>query len=101
MRTETKTNEQTPRDKASLFSDIASLGALREELRLQAHLFQAEARTRFEMLEKSWHEIERVTRALEEESTEAAQRLGHAAAEMVDELKTQYRRLKSEVSARE
>lgn len=93
MRTEPRADAQTVDTHRSVLGDIRSLGALREELRLQAHLLRAEARARFERLERTWMELERVGRAIEEESTEAAKRFAHAGRQMSRDLRDEYRRL--------
>lgn len=100
MRTQGRHDQSTTATKKSVLADIESLGALREELRLQAHLLEAELRDRFELLEKNWHEIERIGRAFEQESSEAAKNLTGSAKEMAQDLRTKYRQLKSEISAR-
>lgn len=99
MRTETAKDHDTPATTKSVLADIESLAALREELRLQAHLLRAEARERFEALEHSWQEVERVGRAVEHESSDAAKRIARVGKEMIAELRTEYRRLKAQIAS--
>ena len=40
-----------------LHNDVQALSLLRDEMLLQAHLFRAEARTRWQELEVSWDEL--------------------------------------------
>ena len=83
----------TETTKRSVLDDVHDLKALREELWLQVHLFKAEAKDKFEALEKRWREVQRIIQDLEGKSTSAARTT-------VAELTEQYRLLKRELAPR-
>ena len=94
MGTATRKTERKP-----LLDDIQSVSDLREELRLEAHLFKAEARQKFEILEQRWGEIEKIAEKLRTESAEAASSPMQTAKKLISELREQYAILKKELSA--
>ena len=84
--------------KRSVLDDAKDLKALREELRLQAHLFKSEAKDTFDNLEKRWREVHRIIRSLEDKSSDAAKEISGAVRTTVDELTEQYRGLKDQLA---
>lgn len=84
-------------DTKPFLEDIRSLRDLREELRLEVHLFRAEARQRFAGLEDRWREIEKIVETLKHESTEAASEVVQSTKRSAAELHHQYELLKKEL----
>jgi hypothetical protein len=62
--------------------DITNLQGLREELRLQAHLFKKEVKDTFDSLENRWRDLEAKLPSLDKAS--------------ISDLMDNYRRLKNE-----
>jgi hypothetical protein len=83
-----------------VLDDVHDLKSLREELRLQAHLFKAEAKDKFEAVEKRWREAQRIIQSLEGKSSGAAKDVTTATRTTVAELAEQYRRLKADLAPR-
>ena len=90
----TQTTKRSPLD------DVRDLKDLREEVRLQAHLFKAEAKDKFEAVEKRWREVQRIIQSLEGTSSSAAKNITNAARTTLEELVEQYRLLKKELTPR-
>ena len=72
---------------------MKDLQALREELRLQTHLFKAEAKSRWEILEGRWREVAAAVEKLEKQSTETAKSVILATRKALTDLRVEYRRL--------
>jgi hypothetical protein len=87
--------------KATLQRELDLLSQLREELRLKAHLAKADAKTELDRLETTWlrvqEEIKRVGEHSKESAQEISAEIGVSARKLVDELKTHYSRIKSEI----
>jgi hypothetical protein len=77
----------------SILEDVNNLHDLREALRLEAHLFGAEARAKLDALEHRWRQLEPIRREIERESSKAVD----AARQIVNELAEQYRLLEKEL----
>jgi BMFP domain-containing protein YqiC len=75
--------------------DVDTLRGIRDELKLQMHLGQAEARERFEALEQRWHHLEAKLRQLRDASRHELKDVGAAAQVLVDEIREGYRHVKS------
>ena len=86
--------------KTSVLDDVKDLRALREELRLQAHLFKAEAKDRFDALESRWREIQRIIQVLEQSSSGVTKEISAAAKKTLEQLSEQYRLLMSDLGKR-
>lgn len=82
--------------KETLHHDLDQLTALRDELRVQAHLAKAELTTELDQLETRWLHIKDEVKRITEESslrTEVETR----ARGVIDELKRSYLRIKQEL----
>ncbi|HEX2483831.1 MAG TPA: hypothetical protein VHQ66_00930 [Myxococcota bacterium] len=78
-----------------LNEELDRLRATRDELRLQIHLGTAEARDRFEKLEKSWHHVEAQMKSFGAATQPDRQRIAHAARALAHEIAEGYRHLKT------
>lgn len=74
--------------------ELEGLRRLRDELRVQAHLGKAEARERWEHLEKRWEHLEGRLATLRRESREPLHDIGEAARNLLDEIREGYRHLR-------
>lgn len=75
--------------------DVSSLRGIRDELRLQLALGRAEARERFEGLEKQWSHLEGKLHQLGEASREDLSGVEAAARLLMEEIREGYRHVKS------
>ena len=75
--------------------DVEGLRQLRDELRVQLHLGKAEARERFEKVEKTWQHLEARLNLIREESSEDLSQIREAAGLLVSEIRDGYRHLRS------
>ena len=66
------------------------LQSIRDELRLQIHLGNAELRDRFEEAERKWHHLEGRMAALGETAQEEAKDIGDAVHLLMDEIREGY-----------
>jgi cell division protein FtsB len=78
-----------------LQEELDRLRATRDELRLQIHLGSAEARDRFEKLEKSWHRVEGQVKTLHGATEGDRHRIAEAARSLAREIADGYRHLKT------
>lgn len=98
--TETNEDRTTVNSNKSVFDDVEDLRGLRDEIKLQAHLFRAETRSKLEKLEPRWMELEKIGLEIARESTKATHQLKQTAKEIAKELLEQYRRLKSDLGSK-
>lgn len=77
-----------------LSEEVESLRTLRDELRVQVHLGQAEARERWDQLEKKWQHLEARAGVLAEASRDSLDDIEEAGRLLVDEIRDGYRSLK-------
>jgi hypothetical protein len=77
-----------------LKEELDKLRATRDELRLQIHLGAADARDRFEKLEKSWHSMESHVKSLGTATQDDRKRIDEAARALAREIAEGYRHLK-------
>lgn len=77
-----------------LKEEFENLRMLRDELRVRIHLAKAEARDRWEELEKDWERVEGKIKVIGEEAQESAKEVGEATGNLIDELRDAYRRLR-------
>ena len=68
------------------------LKRLRDEARLQAHLFSAEMRTEFEKLEEDWKVMKR-DMCMDQPITKSVDGIKHAAEPLMTDLRDAYERL--------
>jgi chromosome segregation ATPase len=73
---------------------MQELARVRDELRLQAHLFGAEAREDWVLLEPRWRELERKVDRLRGTLGEVAGDVWEAVKLLADELASSYRRIR-------
>jgi cell division protein FtsB len=78
-----------------LQEELDKLRATRDELRLQIHLGTAEARDRFEKLEKSWHRVEGHVKTLHAATEKDRARIAESARALAHEIAEGYRHLKT------
>lgn len=74
--------------------EVDELRGLRDDLKLQVHLGQMEAQSRFEKAEKDWEHLEAKLKVLADASREAAEEVGDAARLLVDEIRAGYRHVR-------
>lgn len=79
--------------------DVDSLAGLRDELRLQAHLFKAEMADRWNEAEARWHDIEDEVLAVRAAAGKSRAELGAAASLTAEVLRKTYRDLREAVRA--
>jgi len=77
-----------------LHREVDELRGLRDDLKLQVHLGQMEAQSRFEKAEKDWEHLEGKLKVLSGASREAADEVGDAARLLVDEIRAGYRHVR-------
>lgn len=75
--------------------EVEELRRVRDELRVQIHLARAEARERWEDLEKRWQHLEGKLRVLRAESRDSLGEIGEAGRLLADEIRKGYRHLRS------
>lgn len=80
-----------------LKEEVNTLRRIRDELRVQVALGQAEVRDRWELTEKRWHELEGRMKLLREASRTEAKEIGTAARLLVDEIREGYEHLRKQV----
>ena len=71
-----------------------SVEQIRDELKLKAHLGQAEAKEELEKLEKKWHAFLAEYKPLADEAGKTAENAGAALALMGEEIKAGYKRIR-------
>ena len=80
--------------KSSLEKIKASIEQMRDEIKLKAHLGQAEAKDELEQLEKKWNGFLAEYKPLTEEAGKTAGNAGAALALAGEEIKAGYKRLR-------
>jgi hypothetical protein len=75
--------------------ELEGLRQIRDELRVQSELGQAELRDRFDGLEKRWHELEGKLKVLREEASGDVENVKDAARLLAAEIRDGYKHLKS------
>lgn len=84
----------------SVIAHIDSLAGLRDELHLQAHLFQAEARDRWQEAETRWSEMQRDLRDLRTAAAHSRDELAAALALTAEALRKSYQDLREATRTR-
>jgi hypothetical protein len=77
--------------------EVNTLRRIRDELRVQLALGEAEVRDRWELTEKRWHELEGRMKVLREASRAEAKEIGAAARLLLDEIREGYEHLRKSV----
>jgi len=80
--------------KSSLEKIKASIEQMRDEVKLKAHLGQAEAKDELEQLEKKWNTFLTDYKPLADEAGKTAENAGAALALAGEEIKAGYKRLR-------
>ena len=78
-----------------LAKELDQLRTVRDELRVKLHLGGAEAKERWEQLEKSWSQAEAKLRRLRDESKEDLDHVSEAARNLLNEIRAGYEHVKS------
>lgn len=87
-------SELRARIESEIKSEIESLRAARDELRVQVHLGAVEAREAWEKAEKNWSHLEGRIKVLGEATQESLEEIGTAAGILADEIRRGYQHLR-------
>lgn len=79
---------------SSVIADIDSLSGLRDELRLQVHLFQADAKDRWHDAERRWTEIQHELGEIRASADHSREELAAALTLTADALRKSYQDLR-------
>jgi hypothetical protein len=79
----------------ALHNEVQALTVLRDEIKLQAHLFHAESRTRWQELEVRWDELKEHMQRAKVAAADTVPQVQGAAQELATALKTGYADLKN------
>jgi len=82
------------RKENSNFTDVSNVERLRNELRVQAHLFKSEIKKEWQGLEREWKRWERRGTPVKRAAKEAALDLKEASETLLRTLKQGYERIK-------
>ncbi len=74
--------------------EIESLRTTRDELNVQVHLAAADARDRWEELERSWQHLESHAKQISQAASDAAEGVEQAASLLIDEIKAGYQHIR-------
>jgi SMC interacting uncharacterized protein involved in chromosome segregation len=74
--------------------ELESLRTTRDELQVQVHLAAAEARDRWEDLERSWSHLESHVKQISQAASDAADGVEQAASLLIDEIKASYQHIR-------
>jgi hypothetical protein len=75
-------------------SEIKSLGQLRDELRLKAHLLRADLRAEMDRLETEWQRLNREIEPVKDAAAESAKELGASTKQLLKSLRHGYERIR-------
>lgn len=89
----------TKKIKDALQRDLDALAKARDELKVQAQLAKAEARSELDRLENTWQRVQEEIRRVGNHSKEPVKEIGTAARTLLDELKHGYDRVKQELKS--
>ncbi|MEN8199374.1 MAG: hypothetical protein ABFR63_04795 [Thermodesulfobacteriota bacterium] len=81
-------------ENSNLEKIMASVEQIRDEIKLKAHLGQAEAKDELEQLEKKWNDFLTDYKPLTDEAGKTAENAGAALAMVGEEIKAGYKRLR-------
>lgn len=79
---------------AFTFKDVDRLHEVRDELRLQAHLFRAEVKDRWDDAEVQWHELQKKLEPLRDAASRSSLEVGLTARLLAETLRDAYRDLR-------
>ena len=79
---------------AEIKSELDSLRAARDELRVQVHLGAVEAREAWAKAEKSWNHLEGRIKVLGEATQESLEDIGEAVKTLADEIRRGYQHVR-------
>ena len=82
------------RIESEIKSEIESLRAARDELRVQVHLGAAEAREAWEKAEKNWNHLESRAKILGEATQESLEEVSEAVSILADEIRKGYKNVR-------
>ena len=74
--------------------EVDTLRTMRDELALQIHLGAAEARERWEGLEKQWEHLEGRVRVIADAGQESLEEIEEAGRKLLDEIRDGYKSLR-------
>jgi len=74
-------------------SEIKSLGQLRDELRLKAHLLRADLKAEMDRLETQWQRLDREIQPVKDAAAESAKELGESTKQLLKSLQHGYERI--------
>lgn len=80
---------------STIGQEMETLRALRDELRVRAHLAKSEVRQRLDDLETKWLTLEDKARSVQQASSETATNVREAAALLMEELRRGYQEIKA------
>lgn len=75
--------------------DTEQLQKLRDELKLQAHLFSMEVKDEWHELEQKWDKVNQELQPLEQATSTSLNEISAAAKLLMEEIKNGYERIKS------
>jgi hypothetical protein len=75
-------------------SEVKSLGQLRDELRLKAHLLRADLRAEVDRLEDGWQRLNREIQPVKDAAAESAKELGSSTKQLLRSLRHAYERIR-------
>ncbi len=79
---------------SSVLKDIKSLGQLRDELKLQSHLFKVEAKKEWNQLERDWKVLKREVKPTAQAAKKSTGEIKKSTRELFRGIKSGYVRLK-------
>ena len=80
-------------------NDFKGLEQLRDELKVQAHLFKADARDQWENLEKDFSKLRAETAPVREAASQSAEEIKEASKLLFDTVKEGYERIKRSMNS--
>ena len=85
----------------SLLKDIKSLGQLRDELKVQSHLFKVEMKKDWRKLEKDWKLIKRQIEPSKQNAKKSAREIKQSTRHLLAAIRSGYNKLKQTVPVKE
>ena len=82
------------RIEAEIKSELDSLRAARDEIRVQVHLGAVEAREAWEQAEKNWSHLEGRIKVLSEATQESLEEIGGAVENLAEEIRRGYQHVR-------
>ncbi|MET0385591.1 MAG: hypothetical protein ABW321_06515 [Polyangiales bacterium] len=85
--------------KAALQEELDRLVAARDDLKVRLSLAKAEVVQEWGRLEEHWEKVQTELKRVGEHTKEPAQQLGHAAQQLLEELKHGYERIRAQLKS--